>query len=587
MAQETERSEESNLGDTQVSGAPVRKKSERISATRLAPIRRVASPDVCPPDSSPGCLDEDTVLAYCAGKCSEATLQKIDPHLDACDRCQQLVLLYNEQDDASDNVEQEEAHSNWPKAFARGDVVNARYEIRRFIGRGGMGEVYEAHDRLMDARIALKTIIPTVNDRQRAVRKLTEEVRNALRVGHPNVCRINELQEHREEGGSEPAVPFFTMEFIEGERLGQRLERGAVGLQQAQRIAIQLLEGLRAAHDRGVLHLDFKCDNVMLRNNSDGDLDAVIMDFGLSKALEESPHERTSERLQWAGTLPYMSVEQLDCRGDVGPTADIYAFGVVLYKLLTGRLPHVAESLSSMLIRQLNDTPQAPSHYCPEVAPALDRFVLRCLDKIPSLRFSNAAEALEKLGSIGSWQAEPRRRRLLRAVPSVATVAAIVTLMSFQTCEGQPPDSIDASAVAKPAAASVPDQQLPIRNPTRRVDFGPKPLLPLGPGQPTPPPAKPEAKVAASRGNRSRASRQASRAPKAQLTSPKNAREQKPVRSFLPARRAKPAAVSPPNRDKSRWDRSQLPPLMPLPPRAPAPSLAPRTEPLPNPETSD
>jgi hypothetical protein len=322
--------------------------------------------------------------------------------------------------------------------FAVGALLDSRYRILRFVGRGGMGEVYEAHDLLMDRHVALKTILRSVADRSRAARRFKAEVRNAQRVAHPHVCRIHDLHEHYDSSSGAP-LPFFTMELIDGERLAQRLLGGALPLVDTQRIALQLLDGLAAAHARGVLHLDFKSDNVMLRRGT-SQPEAAITDFGLSRVFGDSGGLVTSDRRQFAGTLPYMSIEQLECRESLGPASDVYAFGVVLYEMLTRALPFEGESLGTLLMKQLNERPEPPSRRAPGLSHAVDRFVLRCLNREPRERFTDAGAALAALSAIGEW-ARPRtpfaRWRLVW--PAAALLVAGGVLLSKRSTE--PPDA--------------------------------------------------------------------------------------------------------------------------------------------------
>ena len=284
--------------------------------------------------------------------------------------------------------------------FATGSVVAERYRVERFIGKGGMGEVYLAHDVLMNKVVALKTPLCTSSDDPSAVRKFFDEARNADRITHANICRVYALQEHRDPTGTRPVVPFFTMEFIEGESLAARLKRGLLPLPTTRVIARQLLEGLRAAHEKRVLHLDFKSDNVMLRRGGQA-IEAVIMDFGLSR--ERDAILRTSQYQRGIGTLPYMALEQLEGRRNLAPTVDVYAFGVVLHEMLTGRLPFQETSIGAMLIKQLKERPAPPSSWRPELSPQVDAFVLKCLSRSPGRRFEDARAALAEFERIRSW----------------------------------------------------------------------------------------------------------------------------------------------------------------------------------------
>jgi serine/threonine protein kinase len=484
------------------------------------------------------CLSEDELLDCQAGQCSATGLARVDAHVDECQSCRELVyhLLYD-----GETPSTAVADTLWPVTFARDSVVNGRYQIKRFVGRGGMGEVYEAFDTLMRSRVALKTVLCTTSDRPHAVRKLMEEVRNALRVGHPNVCRINELQEHQDPERRAAPVPFFTMEFVEGTRLGARLRAGPLPLADVRQIALQLLDGLKAAHARGVLHLDFKSDNVMLRNGS-AQPDAVIMDFGLSRALDPEPHQGISERLQLAGTLPYMSLEQLECRPSLGPAADVYSFGVVLYEMLTGELPHRADSLSAMLLKQLAERPPAPSRRLPRLAPALDGFVLRCLETAAPKRFPDADSALRALQSIPEWDQPPASRlqpwHLLAAVSAVA--AALILGVPSVRGRADPPAARTAiTQAALQPAPSTGTPSAPVPDPSG-IREPPAPPGEVAPGAATAPEsAAPPASATARHG--------------AQGSSAQSSRVQRTHSGAVPAKSgsprpepAAPAADSPP-----------------------------------------
>jgi serine/threonine protein kinase len=451
---------------------------------------------------------DDHILEYLAGQRPEAELARMDAHLEVCATCRGLMHhVVQGMAQSWDGDAQGDRGSG--TTFAVGAVVHSRYRIQRFVGRGGMGEVYEAFDQLMDRRVALKTVLCTVADRPRAARRFKEEVRNAQRVAHAHVCRINELQEHHG-GGLGPALPFFTMEFIDGERLGHRLGAGRLPLEEVRVIALQLLAGLEAAHERGVLHLDFKSDNVMLRQGS-GAPDAVIMDFGLSRVLGSESRLRTSERRQLAGTLSYMSVEQLECRGDLGPATDVYAFGVVLYEMLTGKLPFDGQTLGAALLEQLRGRPKPPGHFRPGLAPALDRFVLKCLSSDPLQRYGDAGQALAALRTIEAWS---RPHGLARAWKIALPIAlgGLLTLL-FQRGPQRTPPSATSAALQPTRAPNVDAQPAPVTPPPASVDEAP-PIAPA-PTAPTASvdeasaitPAQPAASAAPSKPSRAQPTR--------------------------------------------------------------------------------
>lgn len=346
------------------------------------------------PDPSAGCdlLSENEILDYVRGRLETSQLNRISRHVRSCRTCQVLVheglRLEHPRNEANDSA------WTWNANFAPGVLLAGRYLIRRFVGRGAMGEVYEALDNGLRQRcVALKTVIASASDNPLAESRLRNEVMLAQLISHANVCRIHNLEIHKEE--DEPAILFLTMEFIEGKSLGSHLrEHGPFAAEEVRRIAGQLLLGLQAAHDAHVLHRDLKSDNVMLRYNGTL-LQPVITDFGLARALDPgSPLASDSQHL--VGTVPYMAPEQL--RGDkLGPPSDIFALGVVLFEMLTGRLPFKGG---------IRTSPSPPSRAVPGTSPLLDALVLKCLQLEAKDRYASATLALSALD-----QLRPHRRR--------------------------------------------------------------------------------------------------------------------------------------------------------------------------------
>jgi serine/threonine protein kinase len=175
----------------------------------------------------------------------------------------------------------------------------------------------------------------------------------------------------------------------------------------------------------------------------------VIMDFGLSRAQDSEARMRTSEQLQGAGTLPYMAIEQLECRPTLGPPADVYAFGVVLYEMLTGRLPFDGDSLGAILLKQLRERPPAPSSVVPRLNPELDAFVLKCLSQDPRQRFPSAGQALAALSDIEPWQVRARPRRWL----ALAALALLLAAFALIASVGERQETLS-NLPAPPAAES-------------------------------------------------------------------------------------------------------------------------------------
>jgi serine/threonine protein kinase len=358
------------------------------------------------------CLGEDEIQAFARGDAFKERQVEIDAHLDACSTCLTLVSLVARDFEAALG---DSSQLGWPTTFVKGDVLSERFDVVRFVAKGGMGEVYEAFDRNLRERVALKTLLCTVPDTAPAVRRLCEEVRLSRRVAHRNVCRIHELHVNRDARSEQPPVYFLAMEFVEGETLKERLLSGDMPFEEVCVIARQLLAGLGAAHASDVLHLDFKSQNVMLRSGANPS-DPVIMDFSLSRAFDTEARLRTSER-HVAGSAGYMAPEQIECK----PTckaSDLYSFGAVLFEMLTGRMAFDGPSAAAIMMKQLNSRPPTPSSVRPGLPPVLDAFVHRCLSRQPSARYENVESAqlafeqcLKSQGRMGG----PHRRKLIMA----------------------------------------------------------------------------------------------------------------------------------------------------------------------------
>jgi serine/threonine-protein kinase len=254
--------------------------------------------------------------------------------------------------------------------FLPGTVFGKRYRIVGLLGRGGMGEIYRADDLELGQSVALKFLPAAFTADESALILLKNEVRIARQIAHPNVCRVYDL-------GEVEGQYFVSMEYVDGEDLAGLLRRiGRVPGEKARDMATQLAAGVAAAHELGVLHRDLKPANVMV----DGRGRVRIMDFGLAGFADEL---RGREDL--AGTLAYMAPEQLAGKG---PTArsDVYALGLVMYELLTGRRAYESRDLDRLRQLQAEGPPPAPSSLVSDTDPIMERVVMSCLAYDPRER---------------------------------------------------------------------------------------------------------------------------------------------------------------------------------------------------------
>jgi eukaryotic-like serine/threonine-protein kinase len=345
------------------------------------------------------CPDEDTLLAFLHGELGRSALATLDEHVDACPTCRDLLA-------ALVDAAPRRAPPATPAAtsLAPGTVLAGRYAVIGFLGRGGMGEVVEAEDRLLQERVAVKTLSPELAADPAAIRRLKREVLLARRISHPNVCRIFDF-------GEDGPIVFLTMELVRGLTLRQRLQaQGRMPAAQALPLVVQMAAGLDAAHGAGVIHRDFKGDNVLLAGDR-----VVITDFGLARPALPVAGGRDATTVAGAvvGTVTHAAPEQLSGQ-PLTPAADIHALGVVLYEMVTGGLlPFPGRSPMEIAERRLRDPARSPRRLVPDLDTAWEAAILRCLAREPEDRFGSAQALVEALSS----GAPPARRT--RPYPSV------------------------------------------------------------------------------------------------------------------------------------------------------------------------
>ncbi len=265
--------------------------------------------------------------------------------------------------------------------FLPGALLAGRYRIVALLGRGGMGEVYRAHDLTLGQEVALKFLPEVAARNPAALARFYNEVRIARQVSHANVCRVYDL-------GEVEGQPYLSMEYIDGEDLGSLLRRiGRLPSDKAVETARQLCAGLAAAHAKGVLHRDLKPANVMLNGRGQ----VVVTDFGLAALADEIPGEEIRN-----GTPAYMAPEQLAGR-EVTVQSDIYSLGLVLYEIFTGKRAFEASTLAELVRLHSETAPVSPSTLVKELDPAVESAILRCLDPEPSRRPSSALAVAARL----------------------------------------------------------------------------------------------------------------------------------------------------------------------------------------------
>ena len=355
------------------------------NSVQLGLIERDTLPLTCPPLSvRAACPSADDLLGFCDGSLPAPRAVAVQHHLDLCPACLDIATLAVNDWEPRQPAPWLDVASN----FHPGDCVDDRYEIVRFLASGGMGEVYEALDRRRAERVALKAVLAATCDNRELLRSFRREARLARRVRHPNVCHVRRAPSP--DVITRPLVPYFVMELIDGDTLHERLCRGPLPFREALHIAHQVLLGIQAIHRAGVLHLDIKSNNIMLRRGPEPR--AVILDFGLARRARDAENTRVRPL---TGSLPFIPPEQLLGRAP-GVQNDIFAFGVVLFQMLTGELPfsQTRGTPASSIAERLTARAPAPSEVVAAVPSWLDALVLRCLSDLDT-RYRDASDVLE------------------------------------------------------------------------------------------------------------------------------------------------------------------------------------------------
>ncbi|MBI3466717.1 MAG: protein kinase [Planctomycetes bacterium] len=480
----------------------------------------------------PGCPDNDTLQRFLTGRLTETEAEPVERHVEGCPSC----LGRLEELSAHDGLLS--AGCGWgselgtadepatvtaliqrlcrPTAATAGGLASAaspstpgnleapleaeqpavrrqpppapaqlgRYRVRRSLGAGGMGAVYLADDPELGRPVAVK--VPQfagppaaqATARQRFLR----EARAAAAVRHPHVCPIYDV-------GEQDGTPYVVMAFIEGRSLADRLEREGrlADPRAAVALAVQVAEGLAAVHDRGLIHRDLKPSNILL----DGAGDAFLSDFGLARRQDDT--DRLTAPGTLVGTLGYMAPEQVDGAGGFGPVTtrtDGYSLGVVLYEMVTGRLPFETASPTHLLYQIVHGTPTPPRQLRPDLDPALEAIVLKAMARQPHQRYVDAralATALAGYLQAPRLPAEappadvsetvllperpqrPPSRKLWMAAAGAAVVAGLLlgVALYVQRGDNKEPDTFTQNHGQQKPPAPKPPPDLPAKQPPR------------------------------------------------------------------------------------------------------------------------
>jgi len=284
------------------------------------------------------------------------------------------------------DIEVTETMETPKEELSTGSTFAGRYQIIEELGRGGMGRVYKAHDTKIKEKIALKLIKPEIAKDKKTIERFSNELRLARKIRHKNVCGMFDL-------GEEKGTHYITMEFVPGEDLRSLIRRiGQLPIGKSISIATQICEGLAEAHRLGVVHRDLKSNNIMI----DKEGNARIMDFGIARSLEAKGITGAGVMI---GTPEYMSPEQVEGK-EVDQRSDIYSLGIILYEMVTGRVPFEGDTPFTIGMKHKGEMPQNPKELNTQISGDLSALILKCLEKDKEKRYQSSVEVRSELERI-------------------------------------------------------------------------------------------------------------------------------------------------------------------------------------------
>ena len=262
-----------------------------------------------------------------------------------------------------------------------GKRLDGRYEIHELIGQGGMAYVYRAYDRIENRWVAIKILREELSDNSDFLRRFRNESKAIAVLSHPNIVKVYDVS-------FGDRIQYIVMEYVDGITLKQYIEQqGEIKWREALYFTVQILQALQHAHERGIIHRDIKPQNIMLLE--DGSI--KVMDFGIARFTQAETQTMTDKAI---GSVHYIAPEQAR-GGHINDKADIYSVGVMLYEMLTGQLPFVADNAVSVAIMQMQAEPTPPTRINPSIPKGLEEITMHAMEKNPAQRFPSAADMLE------------------------------------------------------------------------------------------------------------------------------------------------------------------------------------------------
>ncbi|MCC6646782.1 MAG: protein kinase [Polyangiaceae bacterium] len=293
--------------------------------------------------------------------------------------------------------------------YAPGAVIGRKYQLERTLGRGGMGVVVAAQRLHLGDLVALKILLPEFGKRPDLVARFLREGRAAASLRSERVARVFDVDT------LDDGAPYIVMELLEGESLDVTVTtRGALPATEAVELVLQACEALAEAHSLGIVHRDLKPSNLFVVTGPDGTPCVKLLDFGISKVREAGQSAQLTSTDGIVGSPSYMSPEQIANPSDVDARADVWALGVILYELLSGRRPFEGDGLTSLIMKIVTERPPDLAAVAPSTPPWLQETVARCLEKRAVARFQSVSELALALAQVGTQEAARSVARITR-----------------------------------------------------------------------------------------------------------------------------------------------------------------------------